>query len=105
MTQSSSGWFLLLIISVLFSLVTGLVMVWMSIERADTAFNIGQLQRELDQRSALHDKLEIERDRLLAPGDLRRKAERFGMHEAGPGQIRRLPMPASPEKGPAQENR
>ena len=105
MSQSSGGWFLLLIISVLFSLVTGLAMIWMSIDRADIAFNIGQLQRELNQRTALRDKLEIERDRFLAPGDLRRHAEKFGMHEAGPGQVRHLPTPQLPRSSNQQEKR
>ena len=90
---SSSGWFLMLIISLLFTMTLGVGMVWVSIDRSDLAFHISQSQRDLASRIALHHKLEIERDRLLALGDLRHKAERMGMTAAQPWQIRRLPSP------------
>ena len=77
---SSSGWLLLLVLSLLFSLVMGLALVWLS----------GQLE----ERIVLKAKLEIERDRLLSPHILGRKAEELGMREARPGQIRKLPDPA-----------
>lgn len=91
---SSSGWLLLLVLSLLFSLVMGLALVWLSIERTDMAFTIRQLRGQLEERIVLKAKLEIERDRLLSPHILGRKADELGMREARPGQIRKLPDPA-----------
>ena len=84
--MSSSGWLLAFIISLLLSLLMGLALVWLSIERTDKAYSIRQLRNE------------VERDRLLAPHVLRRKAIQLGMSEAKPGQIRRMPDPG-PEAG------
>lgn len=95
---SSPGWLLALILSLLLSLLTGLVLIWLSIERTDKAYTIRQLRNELDERAVLRTKLEVERDRLLAPVVLGRKAEQLGMREARPGQIRRLPDPVMGEK-------
>ncbi len=101
LTSRISGWLLLLILSILSSLVIGLCLIWMSIDRADTAFRISQLQNDLSQRVALNNKLEVERDRLLAPEDLRHKAAELGLHIAGPGQVRhaKLPKPGSGRTG------
>lgn len=89
--MSSSGWLLAFIISLLLSLLMGLALVWLSIERTDKAYSIRQLRNEVEQRAVLKTKLEVERDRLLAPHVLRRKAIQLGMSEAKPGQIRRMP--------------
>ena len=94
--MSSSGWLLAFIISLLLSLLMGLALVWLSIERTDKAYSI--LRNEVEQRAVLKTKLEVERDRLLAPHVLRRKAIQLGMSEAKPGQIRRMPDPG-PEAG------
>ena len=93
--MSSSGWLLAFIISLLLSLLMGLALVWLSIERTDKAYSIRQLRNEVEQRAVLKTKLEVERDRLLAPHVLRRKAIQLGMSEAKPGQIRRMPDPLS----------
>ena len=96
--MSSSGWLLAFIISLLLSLLMGLALVWLSIERTDKAYSIRQLRNEVEQRAVLKTKLEVERDRLLAPHVLRRKAIQLGMSEAKPGQIRRMPD-LGPEAG------
>ena len=96
--MSSSGWLLAFIISLLLSLLMGLALVWLSIERTDKAYSIRQLRNEVEQRAVLKTKLEVERDRLLAPHVLRRKAIQLGMSEAKPGQIRRMSDPG-PEAG------
>ena len=96
--MSSSGWLLAFIISLLLSLLMGLALVWLSIERTDKAYSIRQLRNEVEQRAVLKTKLEVERDRLLAPHVLRRKAIQLGMSEDKPGQIRRMPDPG-PEAG------
>ena len=85
--MSSSGWLLAFIISLLLSLLMGLALVWLSIERTDKAYSIRQLRNEVEQRAVLKTKLEVERDRLLAPHVLRRKAIQLGMSEAKPGQL------------------
>ncbi len=90
---SSSGWLLALVLSLLFSLVIGLSLVWLSIERTDTAYSIRQIRSETERKIALRNKLEVERDKLLAPYELGRKAAAFGMKEARPGQIRKLARP------------
>ena len=95
--MSSSGWLLAFILSLLLSLLMGLALVWLSIERTDKAYSIRQLRNEVEQRAVLKTKLEVERDRLLAPHVLRRKAIQLGMSEAKPGQIRRMPDPG-PER-------
>ena len=96
--MSSSGWLLAFIISLLLSLLMGLALVWLSIERTDKAYSIRQLRNELEQRAVLKTQLEVERDRLLAPHVLRRKAIQLGMSEAKTCQIRRMPDPG-PEAG------
>ena len=96
--MSSSGWLLAFIISLLLSLLMGLALVWLSIERTDKAYSIRQLRNEVEQRAVLKTKLEVERDRLLAPHVLRRKALQLGMSEANPGQSRRMPEPG-PDAG------
>lgn len=87
---ASAGWLLSLLLLLLLSLMTGLMLVWLSIERTDMAYSIRQLRSEVERRAVLQTKLEVERDRLLAPSVLGRKAAAFGMREARPGQIRRL---------------
>lgn len=60
---------------------------WLSIERTDKAYSIRQLRGGVEERRVLKSKLEIERDRLLAPQILREKAAVLGMSEARAGQI------------------
>ncbi|MEG2004515.1 MAG: hypothetical protein RR014_00625 [Bilophila sp.] len=85
-------------LSLLLSLLTGLALVWLSIERTDKAYTIRQLRGDVEQRAVLKTKLEVERDRLLAPSVLSHKAAQLGMTEARPGQIRRTTDPVAPEK-------
>ncbi len=99
----SVGWLLLLFLSLLFSLFMGLTLVWVSIERTDMAYTIRQLHNQLDERLVLRTKLEVERDRLLSPYILGRKAVDLGMREARPGQIRRMPDPVGHD-GTGSEN-
>ena len=51
--MSSSGWLLAFIISLLLSLLMGLALVWLSIERTDKAYSIRQLRNEVEQRAVL----------------------------------------------------
>lgn len=70
--------------------VMGLILVWSGIERTDTTYFINIAQNEARERQSLHAKLEVERERLLSPYELRRKASEFGMREPKPGQVRRM---------------
>ena len=95
-TLGSGGWLLTLIVSLLSSMVLGLCLVWLSIDRNDTAYSIHKLQQKMDEARAHVGKLEVERDTLLSPYVLGDKAEQLGMGMADPGQVRRLDVPASP---------
>ena len=86
------GWLLVLVLGFLSCMIMGLVLVWSNIERMDTTYFINIAQNTQREREALRAKLEVERERLLSPYELRRRAEEFGMHEPKPGQIRRLEL-------------
>ena len=86
------GWLLVLVLGLLSCMIMGLMLVWSNIERMDTTYFINIAQNTQREREALRAKLEVERERLLSPYELRRRAEEFGMHEPKPGQIRRLEL-------------
>ena len=88
--RGGRGWLLALALGLLACMVMGLVLVWSNIERMDTTYFINIAQNELRERRALRAKLEVERERLLSPYELRRRAEEFGMREPTPGQVRRM---------------
>lgn len=78
----------------------GLASVWMNIERVDLAYTLKKMERDLGDKTALAAKLELERDNLSSPYQLKRLAEKYGLGPAGPGQIRRIPRPeATPANG------
>lgn len=95
-TAQSSSLILILILLGLLAFVCGMFLVWLQISRSDLEWKIGENQRLLTEKATLTDKLEIERDRLLAPDGLRYRAAASGMARAGSDQVRRLPDP-SPE--------
>lgn len=86
------SWLILLALELLALPVMGLIMVWSGIERTDTTYFINIARNEVREREALHAKLQVERDRLLSPYELRRRAEEFGMKEPRPGQVRAMEM-------------
>ena len=88
--RGSTGWLVLIVLGVLSSLVMGLVMVWSNIERMDVNYFINQLQISVKERQEHRSKLETEREFLLSPNELGRKAEALGMRQPEPGQVRRL---------------
>ncbi|WP_298067720.1 hypothetical protein [uncultured Mailhella sp.] len=89
-TLGSGGWFLMLILSVMFSIMLGMALTWLSIDGNDTAYSIQRILRQKDAALAHIAKLEVERDSLLSPYALGKTAEEMGMSMADPGQIRRL---------------
>ena len=82
------GWLLPLALLVLIAVVSSLTLVWLSIERMDLTYFLNIQQSELREKEGLSAKLEVERERLLSPYELRQKAEQLGMKEPRPGQIR-----------------
>lgn len=84
------GWLLALVLGLLNCMVMGLVLVWSNIERMDTLYFINLQQHDVRERDMLRAKLEVERERLLSPYELRRRAQEFGLKEPRSGQIRRM---------------
>lgn len=88
--RGSTGWLLIIAVGILSCLIMGLVMVWVNIERMDTSYFINILQVDVRDRQSHKAKLEVEREHLLSPYELGRKAEALGMRQPKPGQIRRM---------------
>ena len=81
---------LALVISVTTLAALGLTLVWLNIERTKLAYRMRVLQHEADERVDLNAKLSVEREHLLSPRELGKKAELMGLGPAKTGQIRRL---------------
>ena len=58
-TLGSGGWFLMLIVSILFSLIMGVALTWLCIDRSDTAYSIQKMQRQTESARAHVAKLEV----------------------------------------------
>ena len=80
----------MLVLSVLCNIVLGLGLVWSNIEQVDIAYRLKKLQDSLAERQTHFRKLGLERDNLLSPYRLNKKAEELGMRPASAAQIRRL---------------
>jgi len=79
-----------LVMSVATLVALALTLVWLNIERTKLAYRVRALQNEVAQVIDLNAKLSVERELLLSPHELGKKAERMGLGPAKPGQIRRL---------------
>ena len=77
--RGGKGWLLLLAGGLLSCMTMSLVLVWCNIERTDTTYFINAELNTLRERRALRAKLEVERERLLSPYELRLKAEKLGL--------------------------
>ncbi len=86
------SWYFLLSVNILLAIVLSLTLVWVSIERMDANYFINLERAKLRDKQSLHGKLEVERERLLSPYELRINAERLGMKAPEPGQIRRMDL-------------
>ncbi len=89
-SRGGRGWIFGFALGVLSLLIMLMIHVWTNIERVDTTYFISTIQKEIAERRDLFAKLEVERERLLTPQELRQKALKYGMHEPYVGQIRRL---------------
>ena len=83
-------WSLCLGINIAIAAASGLYLVWAGIEMTDYTYFINVEESHYNERREMHAKLQVERDSLLSPAELRAKAQKYGMKEAAPGQIRRL---------------
>ena len=86
----STGWYWVTSLLGVCGLVLGLAVVWINIERLDLAYELKQLQTELERKNDLQAKLEVERMNLLSSSRLRALAEENELRQAEPGQIRIL---------------
>lgn len=68
----------------------GLTLVWINIERVDTAYELKQLQDKLASSTAHVSKLATEHEKMLSPYTLRKRAKEFGLAPAHAGQIRKI---------------
>ncbi len=82
------GWLLCIVVGILSAMVMTLVLVWVNIERTDISYFFNSLQVDLREKKAHRAKLEVEREYLLSPRELGRKAEKLGLHKPKAGQIR-----------------
>lgn len=85
--------------AVVAALIFGLISVWLNIERVDKAYELRRMERELNEKTALASKLEVERDNLLSPLRLRKLANKYGFGPASQGQIRK-PHEGATNKSP-----
>lgn len=90
MSALSREWAVSMAFSVLLLLVFGLGLVWLNIERVDMAYELGKVQRQIEEADTLVAKLEVERNTLVTPARLREAARQYSLGPARPGQIRRV---------------
>lgn len=70
------------------TIILGLGLVWVNIERVDLAYELKTLDRELQDKQEQNSKLQVERHYLLAPATLRDRAEKAGLRPPRRDQIR-----------------
>ncbi len=82
------GWLLCIVVGVLSAMIMTLVLVWVNIERTDISYFFNSLQADLREKKAHKAKLEVEREYLLSPRELGRKAKKLGLQQPTANQIR-----------------
>jgi cell division protein FtsL len=88
--KGSSFWVWSSICLFVLSLLLGMALVWVNIERVDISYELTSLNQDLEGKEQLRDKLEVERNNLLSSYRLTTKAKEFGLQPPKPGQVRRL---------------
>ncbi len=83
-----NGWLLCVVIGVLSAMIMTLALVWVNIERTDTSYFMTTLQVDVREKQSHKAKLEVEREYLLSPRELGRRAKGLDLHQPEPGQIR-----------------
>ena len=87
---AGSGLVLALVITAVTGVALGLLLAWVNIERVNLGYAVARLYGKSETRATHTRQLEVERDRLISPYILERKAQELGMRGAQPGQIRRM---------------
>lgn len=77
-----------IILSLLINFALALSLVWSNTQRAALGYALRKQQQQAENLADLNAKLKVERDRLLSPYNLDRKAAEFGLRSAQPGQKR-----------------
>lgn len=90
MAQNTGQGVWVLMLMFVLSIVLGLSLVWINIERVDSAYALKSLERTYQERQDQHAKLLIERQYLLAPATLREQAEKAGLRSPKREQIRMI---------------
>ncbi len=85
-------WTFCLVANIAFAAICALTLAWSGIETRDLSYNISIEGLLYDEKKEVHAKLLVERDSLLSPAELKAKAQKFGMKQSVPGQIRRLDL-------------
>ncbi len=91
-------WTICLSVNIVFAAICALTLAWAGIETRDLSYFINIEGLRYNEKKEIHAKLQVERDSLLSPAELKAKAQKFGMKESVPGQIRRLEL-AQPKAG------
>lgn len=86
----TKGWLLLFSVACMATLLMGLAVVWLSIERTHIAYGLRRMESKLTELESHTSKLRVERDNLVSPYRLRQLAAEYGLAPAATGQIRRL---------------
>ena len=63
---------------------------WCDTEMAETGYECQELEAKVAGAEEHKGKLEVARERLLSPYELRIKAKKLNMHQPSPGQVRRV---------------
>ena len=101
--NTGRGIILALIVSVLISIAVALFLVWLNVERTKLAYRAHSLQRDVDRVMETRAKLEVERNFLISPQELSKRAEAMGLRPALPGEIRRMEPVHAPTPAVAGE--
>ena len=90
MKSLDKAWIVSMIAGLSCALLLGMALVWLNIDRVDTAYSLRQMQKSLHETQAHVDKLRVERDNLASPRRLQERAKTLGLRPAKAQQLRRL---------------
>ncbi len=97
MFQVSRRWLVLTALAGGLTIVLGLTLAWLNIERMDLAYGLKRQQTRLQELEDHVAKLRVERDNLLAPYRLERLAREYGLKSPAGGQMRKVEQSHGPE--------
>ncbi|THB66776.1 MAG: hypothetical protein D6E12_09825 [Desulfovibrio sp.] len=93
MSKASTSWKAAVLLLSMVTLMLGLTVVWLGIERTDMLYGMKRMQGELEERRTLVGKLQVERENLVSHYRLRQEAANRGLGPAEQGQTRRVAVP------------